>query len=249
MPVRNALDESALHSRFIRTDDPHTDTVVWRLPGPWWSRPHEYAWAASFAGPGDVALDAACGVGHTFKFLLGQRCREVHAVDTDERLLNDEEVSREVNEGLVTPVRDEEFRAALKPVIRHRASILALPFADRYFDRVYCISVLEHLDDTFNRRAWLIPVGRALGWRLFRHDMLAALGEFRRVLKDDGMAVLTFDFPRVNLGYLRLAVASAGLRFAAGVSLDEPDDRCLHSQQHRLWCFRAVLVPAGDSNG
>jgi len=51
-----------------------------------------------------------------------------------------------------------------------RAGIDRIPFADHAFDAIYCISVLEHLDNDHQ-----------------------ALLEFRRVLKPEGILAITFD--------------------------------------------------------
>ncbi len=96
-----------------------------------------------------------------------------------------------------------------------RASVTRLPYQDGMFDRVFCISVLEHLDDFFNRHAgWHVP---GLFRFAFRHDIELALHEFRRVLMDDGIIVLTFDYPDINLDYLFGIIAAAGLRPAVDV--------------------------------
>jgi len=59
-------------SRFILADDPHCDTIAGiPIPQNWWSRHQEYKWAAQFAGPEYVVLDAACGISHPFKWYLG----------------------------------------------------------------------------------------------------------------------------------------------------------------------------------
>jgi ubiquinone/menaquinone biosynthesis C-methylase UbiE len=90
------------------------------------------------------------------------------------------------------------------------------------FDRVFCISVLEHMP----------PADRA-----------AALREFARIVRPDGLVVLTMDHPLVDLGEFVRLVAAAGLRFVGDVRLHVPPD-ALASPDRRLRCFRALLQRA-----
>lgn len=77
------------------------------------------------------------------------------------------------------------------------------------FDRVFCISVLEHLHDFFTRHAgWRVPGFLRFA---FRRDIEQSLREFRRVLTEDGVIVLTFDHPNINLDYLFEVTAGTGL--------------------------------------
>jgi len=209
-------------SRFVRIDDPHTDHFVFPLPATWWSRGHEYAWAFQFAGPDHVVLDAACGISHPLKFALAARCRAAFACDLDPRI--DDPAA------IVTDI-EADFGAAaartLDPALLHRlgracCSITATPYGARVFDRVFCISVLEHLP----------PADRA-----------AALVEFARIVRDDGLVVLTMDHPLVDLDEFVRMVAAAGLRFVGDVRLDVPQD-ALWSHAYRLRCFRALLQRA-----
>jgi len=66
------------------------------------------------------------------------------------------------------------------------------------------------------------------------------LSEFRRVLKDDGLIVLTFDYPRINLDYLKMLVPEIGLAFHGPVDFDLPVN-AVYSDVHQLHCFRTVL--------
>ena len=221
-------------SRFVLESDPQSRHFVFDLPGQWWSRPYEYRWASEFAEPGDVALDAASGVPHPLKFFLVDHCAEVHAVDIDERITDDEAIRRDVRE-----VYGTEVAQHLIDGVEHRkASLTALPYPDGKFDKVYCISVLEHLSDPFNKWPWLLPLRSLLGF--LSPTIEASLREFRRVLKDDGLMVLTFDHPRISLQYVQYLVDRLGLEFAGPCDFSKPAG-VLNWEGRGLCCVRVVL--------
>lgn len=226
--------------------------MIFDLPQEWWSRPYEYAWALPFAREGDTALDAACGVCHPFKFALLEKCREVHACDLDERILDPEAIKRDI---------ENDFgRAALESFLQEQigrlrfslASVTALPYPDKMFDKIFCLSVLEHLE--IDRRkfppAWMKAGLEKLGgtfpvfnsW-LPRDDMLSALKEFARVLKDEGRIILTFDYPSIDLEHFSAASRRSGLVFAGETDFNRPET-AIYSSRFDLYCFRAVLKKA-----
>ena len=96
-------------------------------------------------------------------------------------------------------------------------------------DRVFCISVLEDLA---------------------QHDIVAALSEFRRLLKPDGKVILTCDivydpnrpvgrYPGLSLGELIQAVDAAGLAFSGQVDPERSD--AVVNQDYNLCVFHAVV--------
>ena len=214
--------DDARVSRFVRRYDTTTDRFVFPLPSTWWSRGHEYAWAQQFAGPDHDVLDAACGIEHPLKFALAARCRTTAACDLDPRLLDPDALLGAVAATAGTPAPPADVVALLPRLQRRLASITALPYADGAFDRVFCISVLEHLP----------PADRA-----------QALVEFARVLRADGLLVLTMDHPLVNLDEFFRGAAAAGLRFAGELRRHVPPD-ALWSVHYGLRCFRALLQKA-----
>ena len=72
------------------------------------------------------------------------------------------------------------------------------------------------------------------------HDVELALREFRRVLKDDGLVVLTFDYPRIDLKYFDYLARRLDFEFAGGIDYGIPDN-ALHWDTRDLRCFRALL--------
>ncbi len=227
-----------LTSRFFTKEDAHEDHLIMPLPPAWWSRPYEYTWAKQFTGKEFTVLDAACGLEHPFKYYLVDTCREVFACDIDKRILSTEAITGEIkstfgNDALT--LLDEKHLHGIHYAV---ASLVKLPYDDGMFDRIFCISVIEHLKDFFNRHPE-IPPTRFL--RLFfRHEIRTSLSEFRRTLKDDGLIILTLDYPDVNLSYLSGVIQSIGLSFAGPVDTTLPAN-ALYSEKMKLWCFRAVL--------
>ena len=242
MILETALGQKAdtINSRFFTESDPRAERVIFRIPDYWWSRPSEYAWAVNVAKPGTTVLDAASGICHPLKFKLFEMGCTVKACDLDERILSPEAIRDEVLE-----VFGEEDAVNLKPefmadIDYSRASLTALPYVDKTFDSVFCISVLEHLPDSFNANYRRLRPFKRLVQPFVKQDISKTLSEFKRILKDDGQIALTFDFPRINLEYLVSAAADNGLTFAGEVQLAPPED-ALFAEKHGLRCFRALL--------
>ncbi len=229
-------------SRFIVRDDPRADRFVFDIPEAWWSRTYEYEWASRFARPDDIALDAASGICHPLKFYLADHCREVHACDLDPRIDSKDAIRQEVADVFGAEAAAAMPAKYLDGIRYAKASLDAMPYADATFDRIYCISVLEHLDDVFNRhtrRAVLRPLLRRVPGA--KQDMFGALREFTRVLKPGGQMVLTFDYPRINLAYFGAIVRELGLRYAGPVDERLSED-AIYEPRKKLYCYRAVLT-------
>ncbi|WP_340387949.1 class I SAM-dependent methyltransferase [Paenibacillus sp. FSL E2-0151] len=210
-----------MESRYIRQSDPKTDTLVFPLHPAWWSRPYEYEWARRFARPDDVVLDAACGISHPFKFWLAEHCREVHACDWDERILSEEAIRLDIVSDFGEQTAQDLPESTLDRLHRAKANLAQLPYESGKFDRVFCISVLEHLDTG---------------------TMLRAFREFARVLKPNGQLIATFDVPEMRPDLLETIMAVTGLTIEDKLNVDEPDDAIWSDMYGTpIRCFRAVI--------
>ncbi len=212
-------------SRFVLTSDAKRDTVIVRLPSTWWSRPYEYQWAENFAGGSLDVLDAASGISHPFKFWLAGHCHLTYACDIDPRIIDWCAMQQEIKEDLGDDALQDLQMADRSRLRFDLASILDLPYGARVMDRIFCLSVLEHLS---------------------QGEQLRALKEFGRVMKPQGLVVLTFDYPAVNMAFLQYAIRVTGLKFAGPVDFSIPPGGLISPDGH-LRCFRAVLRPQQDA--
>lgn len=206
-------------SRFFTESDPRLDEVVLPIPVYWWSRPYEYAWASHFAR-GSV-LDAACGICHPFKFYLAEHSEHVIGCDLDPRILQPEAIYQDiVNDFGVEAadyIREQKY---LEKVTLVQADLTALPFPDRSFDTIFCISVFEHIPDVYKT---------------------GVLQEFQRTLKDDGLIVLTIDFPLATPDFMLAAVQEHGLTLAGPSDFTLPSNAIAGQGLH---CYRLLLRKA-----
>lgn len=208
-------------SRFFVRDDRREPHVVFPLPEPWWSRPYEYAWATEFVRPTDVVLDVACGVCHPLKFRLGELARATYACDSDPRVTSPTAIVDDIAASVGAEAAAGFDRAHLDRVRLEACDMTRMPYADATFDRVFCISVFEHLGTL---------------------DQLRSLLEFRRVLRDGGLLVLTVDHPTVDLERLSGQLPAVGLRFAGDVDLEIPADAISSSYWGpELRCVRLLI--------
>lgn len=208
-------------SRFFTLDDPSSDMVLFKFPDVWWSRLYEYEWAKTFVRPGDKVLDAASGITHPFKFYLTTVAAEVHACDIDPRIENPEAVVQAIRESWFgDEVADAVESTYIRKVKLRFGDLTDLPYENGQFDLIYCISVLEELS---------------------KEAQLAAFKELGRILHPDGLLVVTFDYPNIDLDYLRQVLEEAGLHFDAEVYFELPERAVYTPMWNGLYCFRALL--------
>ena len=234
-----------LTSRFFATTDDKTDFFVYNLPESWWSRKYEYEWMKNFIEPNDVCLDAASGVFHPLKFHLANNCKEVYACDLDENIesQNLKEIDKKIlEENSIDEVQLEKIHKieCSKQIHNTRCSITELPYEDKMFDKIFCISVLEHLNDRFNKKydryKLLIPFINLIHPK----DLFKTMKEFKRTLKDEGTIVLTFDYPDISLNYFKKVLDLLELEFASDFNFDLPEN-AIYSDSYNIHCFRAVI--------
>lgn len=112
-------------------------------------------------GPKDIVLDLG-GASAIFSFYLGSKGCGVYCIDNDWGCQGIVYNARYVAKKMHWPIK-----------IYNRDLALRLPFKDCFFDKVFCICVLEHLSS------------------LVRQNVMR---EISRVLKPGGLAGFTFDY-------------------------------------------------------
>ncbi|GAA0426791.1 methyltransferase domain-containing protein [Agaribacter marinus] len=208
------------HSRFFRITDPSSREFIFPLPNTWETRFYEYEWVKQFAHEKDTVLDAACGIAHPLKFYLANVCRSVYACDIDQRILSKEAILHDAVSTYPRNVEQQEIDAFLQNIDIQCCSLTQLPYEDKLFDKVFCISVLEHLS---------------------QEDSIKSFLELKRVLKDDGQMIFTFDYPTISIETLTKIIDITGLTFYDYYTLSKPDDAIVSRIWQELNCFRAVL--------
>lgn len=183
---------------FLLSDIASDELLDWDIPDTWWSRRYEYPWAINYAKADQVVADLGCGWHfRPFKDALSKICYYVFAVDKDAKVLElDKQYPFATNLQMV--VADME-----KP----------MPIQKNLLDRVFCISVLEELNDP-----------------------QAALSEMRKILKPNGLAIITFDVTldeRIPQGQYTGIQVEKVLQFGAANNLI-PREEIYHSTIDRL---------------
>ena len=154
------------------------------------TRQWEYPWAIlnSNIREGDLVLDTGCGNSPLLFYLYKRRClcygldKHFSSVFSP---LSSYTIKKKIAERLsriyplyflVNPHGLDGLSSsarALRFNIKYiNGNLNALPFNDNTFDRIFCISVIEHL---------------------LREDMLKAAGELSRILKPQGLLIVTID--------------------------------------------------------
>jgi SAM-dependent methyltransferase len=209
-------------SRFFTYEDTKNQDIFYRLPDHWWSRHYEYIWASHFVEKGDIVLDAACGLGHPFKYYLADKCKEVYACDMDERILDTNEIIKEL-EYYIGKENIDQINLPILSIPKFAVSDISnLPYEDAKFDAAFCISVMEHIEDT--------------------EVQLRSLQEFKRVLKDDGKLIITVDYPDVDVESFLSLITASGLQLVGDHDFTKPANAITSDYYGRdLWCIRFVL--------
>ena len=195
---------------FKQSDDHISELAGYEFHADWWSRGYEYIWAINFAEPGMIVADMGCGwMYRPFKDALAEVCLFVYAVDADERLHDQQRAN---NMAFVTADITKEI----------------FGIQDGMLDRVFCISVLEDLNEMIG------PV----------------LKEFARTLHPEGLIVLTFDvqydddkplpvYPGINFEKFLKAIDEAGLEPVGKMDMDKTD--AVVQEDWNLCCYHCVL--------
>lgn len=139
----------------------------------WMARLWEYPWAIlnSDISPNSKVLDVGSGWS-LFPLYLAQRSRNIDSIDTDERQMK-----------LLSPVLADILKLKVNYFVDDALNLSA---KDNTYDYVFCISVLEHLEEEMENG---IPINRHTN----KLDRIA-IREFIRVIKPGGRVILTLDY-------------------------------------------------------
>jgi len=150
-----------------------TKDVVSSSTRPYPVRRAEYPWALSKADldRSMKILDIGSGVS-LLPIYLASNGHEVTSVDNDAILMNK-----------ISPLMAKCCKADLKYRLGDAAK---LPFEDDTFERVFCISVLEHLEEEKID-------GKYVNYHKLNLDV-TAIADMIRVLRPGGLLILTFDW-------------------------------------------------------
>ena len=206
-----------IENGYFKLDDPKASEIMGYPISPgWWSRRYEYPWALEYAEKGQVVADMGCGwMYRPFKDALVDLGCQVYAVDGDERMLS------------------QEKRPGLEFIVADITQEIQYITAGS-LDRVFCISVLEDIDDK-------VPL---------------ALQEFSRCLKPGGLCVLTFDvqydmekplgqYPGMNLIQFIVETDKAGLdsREIFKTTFGKiGKNGILHNEEFNLCAYHCILI-------
>lgn len=139
-----------------------------------WSRQYEYPWAIKNSNLKDTDICLDAGGGHSvFKYALAKRCKKVIAIDLDE-----ESFDKSAKSVSVLGIKNIEYQ------------VCAIEDYDceEKFDKIYCISVLEHIKE--------------------KEVRMKCIENMLRLLRDDGELFLSVDF--ISDGHAAFQIAECG---------------------------------------
>lgn len=217
------IQMSRLANSFFTYEDKSIDNLIYTLePLFWWSRRYEYPFALQFIKKNHIVLDSCCGLEHPFKFGITDKCKEVYAFDL-------EDISFDNIKNAVAHRFGEnaEFTKDMYDKLKFtQCNIAELPYPDSMFDIVACISSMEHID---------------------KNTILQGLQEFQRVLKPDGRAILTCDYPTIMPTDLIELAEKSGLSLDGEYDYSIPQNAITTNYfGGTLFCYSMVLKKKGE---
>ena len=181
-----------------------------------WSRPAEYAFANSYIEPDDVVLDACCGYVYGFTNYLANRCNKVVGVDLTPEIMD-------------LPLQDN---------LTFVQSDIRTYKSEELFDKIFCISALEHMGCSGN-------IGKCNTF-----VALQALQNMYRLLKPGGKVILTVDHPinekslcGLDAYTFRDMAYQAGFIFEGGCpNYEIPNNVLFSGLTWNIYSYTAVLI-------
>jgi len=220
--IKEVFMEDLYISRFFDTNDEKLIKIdEFNIPADWWSRFYEYAWAIKFTNKNFVVLDAGAGIRHPFQFILSSRCKHVYVCDIDQDIINHEKLLRSVIETCGGYTYNELY-SMLNNMSFSLYDLTNMLYESEKFDVVFCISVIEHMP---------------------KESIIMALKEFSRVIKKDGLIVITFDYPCNTLEFLIELAKNLDLLPFSVVNYSEPEN-AIYLNEWNYRCCRLVLRKA-----
>lgn len=160
-----------MKNTFFTYDDIKSDYCgeYFLKPDFWWSRLYEYPFVLNMIKKDSVILDAACGSYHPFKYSLVDICKEVYACDICD--LSKATVLKYTLRAFGDIIYAEKY---FDKIHFNQCDLTSLIYSDNKFDYIVCISTFEHMSEDIQK---------------------LTLKEFYRVLKNNGIIILTCDYP------------------------------------------------------
>lgn len=202
---------------FFKDGDPFLHECIYPLDSfEWWSRIYEYKFVADKVNKTDILLDAACGLGHPFKVFMVDRCKKVFACDINTLTID----SIQQDRAMWFPNESPYDITTLEKIHLLQADISSLPYGNEAFDKICCISVLEHINKEAQENS---------------------LKEFYRCLSYGGKLLLTVDYPDVDLLYIYSIADKLGFKYKKKESL-LPESPSIKSSHHgNIMCYHFEL--------
>ena len=123
---------------------------------------------------------------------------------------------------------------------------MKLPFRKDSFDKIFCISTLEHLYDLsmlINKYFPDIFISKKIRriFSIFKLNSIEeVLKEFKRTVKKNGVIILTFDYPSINLKWFDYILKENNLEYKGQVDYSVYKN-ALYNKDLNLYCFRCIL--------
>lgn len=154
-------------------DSPLTSELILRSNQLWMPRCWEYPWAIlnSHLEPDTKILDIGSGWS-LFPLYLAQKGWDVDCMDTDKRIVD-----------IFAPLLSRILQVKVNYSV---GDVLQIPSNDNSYDCVFCISVLEHLEEEVENNIIINKHRNSLD--------RVAIKELIRVIKPQGRVIITLDY-------------------------------------------------------